>query len=161
MVREATVEDIDELIRLRAHLLEDTAAPGLPYVAASAGERSAWRANYRSWLSERLGRDPLVRVAVLPGHDRLQACATAIIDQRAPSVMCPSGRAGWIQSVVTDPEDRGQGLGAAVLADVTTWLKRQGVDEAVLQTTAAAHTFYLRSGFLPTGEDLLHKPLHP
>lgn len=161
VVREATHEDIDELVRLRAHLLEDTATAGVPYTATSAAERSVWRANYRAWLAERLGRDPLLRVAVVPGEGRLRACATAVVDQRAPSPVCPSGLAGWIQSVVTDPRDRGQGLGAAVVADLTSWLERRGADEAVLQTTTAAHGFYRRSGFLPTGEDLLYKPLHP
>ncbi|MFE2263181.1 GNAT family N-acetyltransferase [Streptomyces griseosporeus] len=161
LVRPATHADIDELIRLRAHLLEDTASAGLPYAATSAAERSAWRARYRAWLGERLGRDSAVRVAVVPGPRRLRACATAVIDQRAPSPACPGGLAGWIQSVVTDPRDRGQGLGAAVLDDLTTWLASRGVDEVVLQTTATAHGFYRRAGFLPTGEDLLHKPLRP
>jgi GNAT superfamily N-acetyltransferase len=160
-VREATHADLDELVRLRAHLLEDTASADVPYAATSAAERSAWRARYRAWLTERLGRDTAVRVAVVPGPGRLRACATAVIDQRAPSPVCPSGLAGWIQSVVTDPRDRGQGLGAAVLADLTAWLESRGVDEAVLQTTAEAHGFYRRSGFLPTGEDLLYKPLRP
>ncbi|MEU6660865.1 GNAT family N-acetyltransferase [Streptomyces sp. NPDC046821] len=153
------VDDIEELIRLRAFLLESDATAGLPYAASSAQERVAWRAQYRTWLAERLGQDGDVRVAVAGGSGRLRACAVAIIDQRAPSPACPGGRAAWFQSVVTDPRDRGLGLGAAVLQHLTAWLRERGVDEAVLQTTAAAAGFYQRAGYLPTGEQLLFKPL--
>ncbi|MET9070762.1 GNAT family N-acetyltransferase [Streptomyces sp. NPDC004232] len=159
-VRPAGVGDIDELVRLRAYLLEDAGSSGVPYAATSATASAAWRSSYRTWLAERLPRDPDLRAAVVDGPGRLRACAIAVVDQRAPSPVCPSGRAGWIQSVVTDPRDREQGLGAAVLDHLADWLRSRGADEIVLQTTARARDFYLRSGFLPTGEDLLYKPLH-
>ncbi|MFJ8957411.1 GNAT family N-acetyltransferase [Streptomyces sp. NPDC102381] len=159
VVRGANVDDIDELIRLRAYLLEDPSAAGLPYAATGSDQSASWRESYRTWLGERLRGDDTVRIAVVAGPQRLRACATAVIDQRAPSPACPSGRAGWIQSVVSDPRDRGCGLGAAVLDDLTAWLRTRGVDEAVLQTTTGATGFYHRAGFLPTGEDLLFKTL--
>ncbi|MFF5984799.1 GNAT family N-acetyltransferase [Streptomyces olindensis] len=174
-VRGAVRGDIDELIRLRAHLLDGDGATGLPYAAADAAQRDAWRTAYRSWLADRLpgGSDDRpavgsapgragtgVRIAVVDGPGRLRACATAVLDQRAPSPACPGGLAGWIQSVVTDPRDRGQGLATAVLDDLTAWLRGRGADEVVLQTTSSAAPFYRRNSFLPTGEDLLHRPLH-
>ncbi|WP_217242569.1 GNAT family N-acetyltransferase [Streptomyces sp. AC555_RSS877] len=158
-VRAAVPKDIDELVRLRALLLEDPESAA-PYAVDSPEQSAAWRSLYREWLAARLEGATHVRVAVVTGLDRLSACATAVVDERAPSPACPSGRAGWIQSVVTDPRDRGRGLGAAVLADLTEWLHRQGADEIVLQTTHTAAEFYHRCGFRPTGEDLLFKPLH-
>jgi GNAT superfamily N-acetyltransferase len=161
-VRAAVAGDIDELIRLRAHLLEGGAAAGLPYAATDAAQSAAWRAAYRSWLSERLGNGPEdtgVRVAVVPGAGRLRACATAVVDRRAPSPACPSGLAGWIQSVVTDPRDRGQGLATAVLEHLLGWLRERGADEVVLRTTPAGASLYLRSGFRPSGEELLFTSL--
>ncbi|KUO00140.1 GNAT family N-acetyltransferase [Streptomyces resistomycificus] len=158
VVRAAVPEDVDELIRLRALLLEDPASAA-PYAAGTPEQSAAWRGRYRAWLADRLGTAADVRVAVVPGPGRLRACATAVVDQRAPSPACPSGRAGWLQSVVTDPRDRGRGLGAAVLDDLARWLQGQGADEIVLQTTPTATEFYRHRGFRPTGEDLLFKPL--
>lgn len=158
-VRTATPDDIDELIRLRAYLLEDAPSTSLPYAVTSPHQSASWREAYRVWLGKHLRGDGPISVVVVPGEGRLRACATAVIDQRAPSPACLSGRAGWVQSVVTDPRDRGCGLGSAVLDHLTAWLRAQGVDEVVLQTTHAAADFYRRAGFLATGEDLLFKPL--
>ncbi|MFD3424135.1 GNAT family N-acetyltransferase [Streptomyces decoyicus] len=158
-VRSATPDDIDELLRLRAHLLEDASSVDLPYAVTSPHQSASWREAYRGWLGKHLCEDGPVSVVVVPGTGRLRACATAVIDQRAPSPACLSGRAGWVQSVVTDPRDRGCGLGTAVLHYLTAWLRARGVDEIVLQTTSAAADFYRRAGFLASGEDLLFKPL--
>ncbi|MEW9516117.1 GNAT family N-acetyltransferase [Streptomyces tubercidicus] len=159
-VRSATPDDIDELVRLRAYLLEEAPSADLPYAVTSPHQSALWREAYRAWLSEHLCEDGPLSVVVVPGAGRLRACATAVIDQRAPSPACPSGRAGWVQSVVTDPRDRGCGLGTAILDHLTAWLRARGVDEIVLQTTPAAADFYRRAGFLASGEDLLFKPLH-
>ncbi|WP_051870256.1 GNAT family N-acetyltransferase [Streptomyces resistomycificus] len=136
VVRAAVPEDVDELIRLRALLLEDPASAA-PYAAGTPEQSAAWRGRYRAWLADRLGTAADVRVAVVPGPGRLRA----------------------LQSVVTDPRDRGRGLGAAVLDDLARWLQGQGADEIVLQTTPTATEFYRHRGFRPTGEDLLFKPL--
>ncbi|MER5946699.1 GNAT family N-acetyltransferase [Streptomyces sp. NPDC001904] len=141
-------------------MLDGEAATGLPYAASSDAARTAWREQYRSWLTSRLATESPVRVAVVDGPGRLSACALAIVDQRAPSPACPSGKAAWFQSVVTDPRDRGLGLGTAVLEHLASWLRERGVDEAVLQTTAEAEGFYQRAGYLPSGEQLLFRPLH-
>jgi GNAT superfamily N-acetyltransferase len=160
VVRPAGPADIEELVRLRAHLL-DAPDADLPYRAGSPAAKEAWRRDYRAWLAEQLTAADGIRVAVVPLPDGtgLAACATAIVDRRAPSPACPSGRAGWLQSVVVDPASRGQGLGARLLEHLHGWLAGQGVDEVLLQTTENATAFYRRLGFAPSGEELLFRTL--
>lgn len=165
--RPAVIDDIDELIRLRTHLLgpgggDDTA----PYRATGPEQERAWQESYRDWLGARLETDGPVLVTVMddtapaPGPGKLVACATAVVDERAPSPACLSGRAGWIQSVVVDPAARGRGLGGVIVDHALTWLKGQGADEVFLQSTARASSLYERAGFAGTGEDLLFKVLN-
>jgi len=160
VVRAAGPADIEELVRLRAHLL-DAPDANLPYKAGSSTAREAWRRHYRAWLAEQLTQADDIRVAVIPFPDGtgLAACATAIVDRRAPSPACPSGRAGWLQSVVVDPAFRGHGLGARLLEHLHGWLAGQGVDEVLLQTTENASGFYRRLGFASSGEELLFRTL--
>ncbi|MET9454502.1 GNAT family N-acetyltransferase [Streptomyces canus] len=162
VVRPAGPADIEELVRLRAHLL-DAPDTNLPYKAGSPAARESWRRDYRAWLAEQLTHADDLRVAVVPLPDGtgLAACATAIVDRRAPSPACPSGRAGWLQSVVVDPASRGQGLGARLLEHLHGWLAGQGVDEVLLQTTENASGFYQKLGFAPSGEELLFRTLPP
>ncbi|MFF0739327.1 GNAT family N-acetyltransferase [Streptomyces sp. NPDC004111] len=187
LVRAAEPADIDELIRLRAYLLDGDgpdddgrAGPGsgpgeqgrgaadrgggsvpLPYTATGAAARAAWRAGYRAWLQEKLPHDAEVCVAVAPGPGRLRACALAVLDQRPPSPAYPSGRAAWMQTLVTDPRDRGQGLGTAVVDHLFDWARARGVDVAVMQSADGAVEFHRRAGWLPTGEGLYYQPVAP
>ncbi|WP_406505981.1 GNAT family N-acetyltransferase [Streptomyces sp. NBC_00212] len=162
VIRQAEPADIDELVRLRAYLLdgeEDDDSAALPYTAATPEARAAWRAGYRAWLARALSDDADVCVAVAPGPGRLSACAIAVIDQRPPSPAYPSGRVVWMQSLVTDPRDRGKGLGTAVIDGLFDWALARGADVAVMQSAEGAVEYHRRAGWLPTGEGLYHQPV--
>lgn len=70
-----------------------------------------------------------------------------------------NGRSGWVQTVVVDPNWRGQGVGEKVMNYLLSWFQEQEVGKIVLQTTAVAKTLYGKLGFEETGEDLLYKQL--
>uniref|UniRef100_A0AAU2V0I1 GNAT family N-acetyltransferase n=1 Tax=Streptomyces sp. NBC_00003 TaxID=2903608 RepID=A0AAU2V0I1_9ACTN len=165
VVRRAEPADIDELVRLRAYLLDgedgedDNGTAVLPYTASTPQARAAWRTGYRAWLAEALPHDDDVCVAVAPGPGRLSACAIAVIDQRPPSPAYPSGRVVWMQSLITDPRDRGQGLGTTVIDHLFDWALTRGADVAVMQSASGAVDFHRRAGWLPTGEGLYHQPV--
>lgn len=155
--RSATVEDIAELVRLRALLLSSGTAL---YAARDEAEDKAWKRDYRTWLDRVLtAADDQVYVAVIGEPGELLACAVAVVDQRAPTVRCPSGRSGWVQAVVVDPALRQQGLGGVVMDHVLGWLRRAGADAVALQTTAVGAPLYRKLGFQPSGEELLSRPL--
>lgn len=59
---------------------------------------------------------------------------------------------GFIGSVATDPEHRGEGHGTAVLARAEAWLAERGAAVAVLWADDAA--FYETRGYVPFGSEL-------
>lgn len=151
--RSATPEDIDELVRLRGHLL--SSGSGV-YVARDPEEDAAWRRAYRAWLARVLARPAdRVHVTVAGPAERLAACALAVVDERAPTARCPNGLAGWVQTVVVDPPWRRRGLGARVMDHALDWLASRDVSAVALQTTEDGAPLYRKLGFVPTGEDLL------
>ncbi|MEV0275057.1 GNAT family N-acetyltransferase [Streptomyces sp. NPDC050610] len=155
--RSATLDDIAELVRLRTLLLSSGTAV---YAARNEAEDEAWKRDYRAWLGRVLTEAAdWVHVAVIGEAGGLCACAIAVVDQRAPTVHCPSGRSGWVQTVVVDPALRQQGLGGLVMDHVLGWLRRVGADAVALQTTAVGTPLYRKLGFQPSGEELLSRPL--
>ncbi|GAB3211454.1 hypothetical protein GCM10027294_33850 [Marinactinospora endophytica] len=152
--RHATADDIDELVRLRAYLLSTGEGP---YTARTPEDEEVWRQAYRKWLEPvTAGSVPTVRVSVIGSPGSLLACAIAVVDHRAPTARCPSGRVGWVQTVVVDPSARRQGLGRRVMDDALCWLREAGAESVVLQTTRDGAPLYRSLGFAPTGEDLLY-----
>ncbi len=158
LVRKARPEDVESLVELRRHLLDEGSGH---YVARTDGERQAWRVRYREWLNAHLGRAEDVHVAAAQAVERVGGdvlgCGIGVIDKRAPMAGCLNGRVGWIQTIVVDPAHRGRGIGEAVMAHLTNWLASNDVGKIALQTTPVATRLYEKLGFCASGEDLLVK----
>jgi len=153
-VRTATVADLASLIELRAHLLDGTSAS---YSSKTPDDSASWRAAYRSWLSNRLNKGDYVQILAAEHKESGQVlgCATAIIDQRAPSPGCLNGLSGWVQSVVVEPQWRNHGIARQMVQHLLRWFAHRGVGSVVLQSTEAAGTLYQGLGFAVSDERLL------
>ncbi len=155
-VRPATLADLASLVELRAHLLDGTSAS---YSSKTPEESAQWRAAYRSWLSNRLNDSDCVQILAAEHKESGQVlgCATAIIDQRAPTPNCLNGLSGWVQSVVVEPQWRNQGIARQLMQHLLRWLANRGVRSVVLQSTNAAGTLYQDLGFAASDERLMFR----
>ncbi|EBV3243180.1 GNAT family N-acetyltransferase [Salmonella enterica subsp. enterica serovar Oranienburg] len=154
----AGTADIEGLIRLRKLLLSDGDAH---YSATSPEEDLAWQLHYQKWLIQKLN-EPAGNVKVVVVHDEADnviACATGILDERAPMPGILNGVQGWIQSVVVAPEWRGNGLASLLLTALFSWFSSRDAGKVMLQTTLAGDALYRKLGFKNSGEDLLIKTL--
>lgn len=154
----AGTADIEGLIRLRKLLLSDGDAH---YCANSREEDLAWQLHYQKWLHQKLNK-PIGNVKIVVIHDdanNVIACATGILDERAPMPGILNGVQGWIQSLVVVPEWRGNGLASLLLNALFSWFSSREVRKVVLQTTPAGDALYRKFGFKNSGEDLLIKTL--
>lgn len=154
----ASREDIEGLIRLRKLLLNNG---DTHYAATTTEEDLAWQWNYQKWLIQKLD-DPAGNVKIVVVHDEQKnviACATGILDERAPMPGILNGIQGWVQSVVVAPEWRGKGLATLMLNQLFIWFSTRNAGKVVLQTTPAGEALYKNLGFKNSGEDLLIKTL--
>src|SRR5687768_7128523 len=96
-VRQATADDAEELIRLRAVML--TSMHGL---APQPGE---WLDIAVKELRDRLAapQPTLAAFVVAAGDASLAACALGTIETRLGNPANPSGRVGYVFNVVTEP----------------------------------------------------------
>ena len=142
IVRRATVDDIDELMRLRIVLRTSVGDPSPP--------PGPWEAQTVSDLRERLPETSGdLAVFVVDGPERRLVSAAFGVVHRIPAMPHrPDGRRGWVSDVVTEPDFRRQGFGRAVLSALIEWFASRGVAEVQLNASPAGARLYEGLGFV-------------
>lgn len=135
--RRAALSDVDEVVRLA----------GLMFISIGQDPVPEWRSAAARTFAE-LGDDVAAFVVDHPDEPGrlIASCAGAIV-QRLPTPHNPSGLAGYVQWVATDPEFRRQGLSTAVVAELLDWYRERGVGRVELHATAAGAGVYSSLGF--------------
>jgi ribosomal protein S18 acetylase RimI-like enzyme len=149
--RPATPADTEELVRLAAVMFN---AMGLD---ASAPD---WQEAGRQMTRRRLGSGDMAGFVVdgdEPGH--LIAAGAVVVNDRLPGPRNPTGRAGYIQWVATEPGFRRQGLARQVMQCLLAWLAERHVTVVELHATADGEPLYRALGFTaPPNPQLVIRP---
>jgi ribosomal protein S18 acetylase RimI-like enzyme len=158
--------EVRERLHLLAHDLLDVPTP--PPATLRRGRRvdradaldvdarsfdTFWRLD-SGGFEEALGATPSSRFRVAEVEQRVVAYA---VSGRA-------GTRGFLQRLAVDPDHQGHGFGRALAIDGLRWMKRRGVDRAMVNTQErndAALSLYQRLGFRlqPGGLAVLQHPL--
>jgi GNAT superfamily N-acetyltransferase len=147
--RAATVEDAAESVRLARLMFESM---GLDSSDAE------WQREGERHVRERLGRDLAVFVVEDPARSgKLIASAAGTIVARLPGPLNPSGRAGYVQWVSTEPAFQRMGAGRVVMEALLDWYDANGVRTVELHATVAGETLYRSLGFDDEGPRALRR----
>ncbi|MFD8377900.1 GNAT family N-acetyltransferase [Streptomyces sp. NPDC059679] len=142
-VRQATEDDIAELVRLRQLLFEDL---GGEFFNPSSGDDD-WRDALAEALKDQLTADA-VRILVVDGDQGLAACGIGTIEQRLPGPRLRNGRIGQVIGVVTDPAYRRRGHSRAIMRGLLDWFRERGVARVDLRASAEGEPLYRELGFV-------------
>jgi ribosomal protein S18 acetylase RimI-like enzyme len=139
-IRQATVADIPDLVRLRRMMFEamgfddpvkldagDAAAADYFAKAIPSGE-------FQGWL------------AVTPAGE-VVSTSGLVIDQHPPGPGNLSGKTGYIMNVVTHPAYRRRGLARRLMQVALAWLDERGIQRAELHATDMGRQLYESLGF--------------
>jgi GNAT superfamily N-acetyltransferase len=150
-VRPATPADVDELVRLAAVMFNSM---GLD---ASAPE---WQEAGRQMTRRRLGSGDMAAFVVdsdEPGE--LIAAGAVVIHERLPGPRNPTGQAGYVQWVATEPTYRRQGLARLVMHGLLAWLAERNITVVELHATPDGEPLYRSLGFAqPPNPQLVIRP---
>jgi GNAT superfamily N-acetyltransferase len=151
--RLATRDDIPELVRLRAVMLESV-------WGQTAG---GWEASCAAILERGLAEGTMAAAVVdRPDGGGLAAAGVAVVGQRLPGPGCADGRYGYVQSMSTDPAHRRQGLGRAVFDCLMRWYAEAGVTRVDLHTSPMGEPLYRQFGFTdPAAPELRWRAAEP
>jgi GNAT superfamily N-acetyltransferase len=147
--RAATVDDAEEIVRLAALMF---ASMGMDV----SGDE--WTGNGVRHVHARLGHDLGAFVVDHPtSRGRLVASAAGTLASRLPTPVNPSGLAGYIQWVCTDPDHQQRGLGRQVMAALLEWFDQHGARSIELHSTSVAESLYRSMGFSDDGPRALRR----
>jgi len=141
MIRLATLDDVDELARLRFHLYTE-------YTPSIAETFDAYHARFAPFARDALADVDRWRAWVAEDGGRLVG---AMWLQTVPRVPAP-GREdprpiGYLTNAYVEPPLRGQGLGAGLLAEVVAYCEANAFELIVAWPADDAYGFYERAGF--------------
>jgi len=142
IVRQATVDDIEALLRLRAVMFD---AMEVDYKPAH------WESACRQILLDGLSSGDLVAAVAESDDGRVVASGIGAIRRWLPSPRNPSGLRGYIGSVATDTDWRRQGVGRQVIESLIEMLQGRGVAEIDLHATEDSESLYRAIGFVDRG----------
>ncbi|MCF3964588.1 GNAT family N-acetyltransferase [Streptomyces fuscigenes] len=144
-VREAAPADAEELVRLRAVML-DSLNPGHgddSWMPASVAILRAALAVPGATMNAFVVDDP-----ERPGA--LAACVVGTVEQRLGAPGNEAGLSGHVFSVATDPSMRRRGYSRACMEALLRWYRERGVTKIDLHASAEGAPLYASLGFAPT-----------
>jgi len=145
LVRRATVEDAEEVLRLRQVMIDSMSGsdPG-----------TEWHVPALPALRDRLARDEDFAAFTVDHPERpgaLAALVVGTVDYRIGKAANPHGKAGYVFSVATDPDARRRGYARACMDELLEWFRERGAGQVLLTASAEAEPLYASLGFV-------HKP---
>ncbi|MWA10906.1 GNAT family N-acetyltransferase [Streptomyces sp. BA2] len=149
LVRRATPEDAEELIRLRQVMIDSVFATGS---ASASGSDTGWHAESLPVVRDKLA-DPDGDFAafVVDRPDRpgkLAALVVGTLDYRIGRAGNPRGVIGYVFSVATDPDQRRRGYARACMEVLLDWFRERGAGSVDLNASAEAEPLYASLGFV-------------
>ncbi|MFC8131119.1 GNAT family N-acetyltransferase [Streptomyces sp. NPDC057302] len=149
VVRRATPDDVEELIRLRQVMIDSVFAtvPG-----AAAESDTGWHAESLPVLRGKLA-DPEGDFAAFvvdrPGQPgKLAALVVGTLEYRIGRSGNPRGVTGCVFSVATDTDQRRRGYARACMEVLLDWFRERGAGSVDLNASAEAEPLYASLGFV-------------
>lgn len=146
-IRLATVEDVDELVRLRLDFLKEVGNVG---EGADGDELCALM---REYLLRKLPSGEFL-AWVAEGGGAIVATSGVTLFERPPNGANPAGLEAYLSNMYTLPGWRGRGVGTALVQTVVAHLKATRVRRIWLHATEQGRPVYARAGFVPDEKEM-------
>jgi GNAT superfamily N-acetyltransferase len=144
-IRQAVVDDIPDLVRLRRVMFE---AMGYD----DANQLEAADAAAEAYFAEAIPAGGFYGWLGVTTQGEAVASGGVVIDQHPPGPGNLSGQIGYIMNVVTLPDYRRRGIARGVMRAMLEWLAEQGLQVISLHTTEVGRPLYDRLGFAASNE---------
>lgn len=138
-IRQATYEDIEDLIQYRIELLTEV---GDKELESSQNELVR---SLDTYFRENLGKKFFSWIAV--NDNGILAVSGLSIFEKPPAFSNLSGLEGYIMNMYVKKEYRGKGIATNIMKTIIEYLKNIGISEVTLKATYEGKPIYERLGF--------------
>jgi GNAT superfamily N-acetyltransferase len=144
-IRQAAVDDIPDLVRLRRAMFE---AMGCD----DSNQLEAADAAAKAYFTEAIPAGGFYGWLAVTAQGEAVGSGGVVIDQHPPVPGNLSGRIGYVMNLVTLPSYRRRGIARRVVQAMLEWLAEQGLQVISLHATEAGRPLYERLGFAASNE---------
>ena len=146
MIEKATVEDLDQIIKLKIRMFEDMGAKWL--LAENAEDLILSR--YREFYDQGTAQHFVIR-----DEGSIVSCAGGFIKDDPPYCFFTKPHYGFISDSYTLPAHRKKSYATMLTRAVIEWLKSKDINMIRLISSSEARGIYERIGFRQTDEMML------
>ena len=143
-IRQATLDDADELARLRWEFRIEAGTP-------ATRSYDEFLREFRAFAIDAFADDTPWRAWVADEDGRLVGCAWLQLVHKVPhpSRTLAERPVAYVTNMYVDPDHRNSGLGRELLDHAVTFAREREVDGVVLWPSELSRPFYERAGFGP------------
>ncbi|MFW9917744.1 MAG: GNAT family N-acetyltransferase [Candidatus Thorarchaeota archaeon] len=144
-IRQATIDDIPALVRLRRMMFE---AMGFEDpTQLDAADKAA-----KNYFSKAIPAELFHGWLAVTSKGNTVGAGGVVIDQHPPGPENLSGQIGYIMNLVTIPLYRRRGIARRIMQRMLEWLEGQGIQTQTLHATASGRPLYEELGFIESNE---------
>jgi len=144
MVRQATLADLADLVRLRRVMFESMGFA--PEQLAPTDEAVAY------YLRRAIPAGQFYGWLALTDEGAAVGSGGVVVDQHPPGPNNLSGQVGYIMNLSIVPAYRRQGIARRIMQAMLAWLTERGIHLAALHATNVGRPLYQELGFQPSNE---------
>jgi GNAT superfamily N-acetyltransferase len=145
VIRQATISDIPDLVRLRRVMLESMGFDNPAQLTAADAAAAVYFARaipvkeFYGWLA-------VTSTGMAVGSGGV------VIDLHPPGPSNLSGQIGYIMNLVTIPSHRRRGIARRIMQTMLEWLAERNVHRVTLHATEEGRPLYEEFGFVDSNE---------
>lgn len=141
-IYKATLDDIDDLIRLRIDFLT------MDQGRLSDQNEKDIRAQLKVYLAKHIPLEDFIAVIAKHPTGKIASAAFLIIQERPANPSFITGLTGTLLNVVTYPEFRRKGIASQVIGEIINEARQKGVSSIDLYATDDGRELYKKLGFV-------------
>lgn len=141
-IYKATLDDIDDLIRLRIDFLT------MDQGRLSDQNEKEIRAQLKVYLAKHIPLEDFIAVIAKHPTGKIASAAFLIIQERPANPSFITGLTGTLLNVVTYPEFRRKGIASQVIGEIINEARQKGVSSIDLYATDDGKELYKKLGFV-------------
>lgn len=143
-VRRATVDDVEEMVRLRLALQEEFRTSGLG--GTGVADPAAFMAANRAYFERKIPTGEFVAF-LAEANGQIVATSGMVVYEAPPTPGNPAGVQGYVINMYTVPEYRGRGLARSLLDELIEYVRSRGARRVWLRTSEMGRSLYRKAGF--------------
>ncbi|MCF2139004.1 MAG: GNAT family N-acetyltransferase [Candidatus Lokiarchaeota archaeon] len=140
-IRQCTLDDIDELLKLRRIMFESMSC---------YSDKQLWDkaiSNSRDYFLKNVPSSKFIGWIAIIQEKQPIGAGGLVVDRHPPGPSNLSGKIGYIMNIVVIEEYRRQGIGEKIMRSIIAYLKKHNISVATLHATDIGKSLYQKLGF--------------